>query len=176
MQVRHLVLATALGVSVLILGSAQKAQACCCCWGWGGGWGGGGGYGYGYAPAYNYRPATMYYPPAYRFPPRPILAPGPATTYATIRANDNTFDPAITNVEPGTIVTIANNGKHVHTVTSNDGKFDSGDIPPGGIFSVTFLAPGTYRFHCKHHKGMEGTIVVSQPGSGKGGVKGVQGN
>jgi plastocyanin len=50
-----------------------------------------------------------------------------------------------------------------HTVTSNDGKWDSGDIPHGASYEVLFVTPGTYKYHCKHHKGMEGTIVVGEP-------------
>jgi len=62
------------------------------------------------------------------------------------------------------VVRFVNNGQHVHTVTDRGGKFDSGDIPAGGNYTVTFQTSGTYKYHCKHHKGMEGTIVVGEAG------------
>ena len=65
-----------------------------------------------------------------------------------------------------------NSGAHPHTVTDRGGKFDSGDIAPGGTYSVTFQTPGTYRYYCKHHQGMEGTIVVGAGGPAPGGSKG----
>jgi len=94
------------------------------------------------------------------------------TTAATVAAADNRFDPPTLNVPPGTTVKWANGGTHPHTITDRGGKFDSGDIAPGGTYSVTFQTPGTYRYYCKHHKGMEGTIVVGQPGPAPGGSKG----
>lgn len=56
-------------------------------------------------------------------------------------------------------------GRHTHTVTSKDGRWDSGDIPDGGSYSATFQHPGTY-YYCRHHKGMEGTIVVGSGAAG----------
>jgi plastocyanin len=57
-----------------------------------------------------------------------------------------------------------------HTVTSKDGRWDSGDLAPGATYSVTFQPPGIYYYFCRHHKGMQGTIVVG--GSSSGGYSG----
>ena len=143
-----------------------------------------------YAPAPMYHaPAPTYYAPPMYYPsaPAPGLAPramppiptvpAPSTTAATVAAADNRFEPPTLNVAPGTTVRWTNRGTHKHTVTDRDGKFDSGDIAPGATYSATFSTPGTYRYYCKHHKGMEGTIVVGEPGktpaggSGGGGAK-----
>jgi plastocyanin len=57
-------------------------------------------------------------------------------------------------------------------VTSSTGSWDSGDLPPGTSYSVTFHGTGTYQYYCKHHKGMQGTIVV---GNGTGPTAGTSG-
>jgi plastocyanin len=88
-----------------------------------------------------------------------------------VSAKDDTFDPANITIQPGQTVRFTNSGNRVHTVTSTDNKFDSGDIPPGRAFDVTFMSEGTYKYHCKHHKGMEGTITVKAAKSGSGGAK-----
>lgn len=51
----------------------------------------------------------------------------------------------------------------LHTVTADDASFDSGNLDPGGSFSMVFNTPGTYRYHCVYHEsiGMVGSIVVT---------------
>ena len=56
-------------------------------------------------------------------------------------------------------VTFVNDDSTVHTVTADDGSFNSGDIPPGQSWTHTF-APGTYSFHCTYHNWMKGTVTV----------------
>jgi plastocyanin len=100
----------------------------------------------------------------------------PTATASSVAAKDNAFDPPTLTVQPGTTVRWENRGAHPHTVTSRDGKFDSGEIAPGSSYTYTFQTAGTYRYYCKLHKGMEGTIVVGEPkkmpGGGTGGTKG----
>jgi len=126
-----------------------------------------------YAPPVYYAPRVYAAPPMYYAGPRytyqPSYAPGYAarpTTAVTVGAYDNYFEPKTINVQPGTTVRWMNYGKHPHTVTSNDGRWDSGDIPPGAAYSATFQHPGTYYYYCRHHtKGnMRGTIVVGGGG------------
>lgn len=52
-----------------------------------------------------------------------------------------------------------------HTVVSTSvppgaAAFNSGIIAPGGVFTETFTAPGTYEYHCSIHAWMTGSIVV----------------
>jgi plastocyanin len=102
--------------------------------------------------------------------PRPTLA-APTTT-ATVGAYDNRFEPSTINVQPGTTVRWINYGKHSHTVTATDGRWDSGDIKPGASYSATFKQAGTYYFYCRHHTQdrMQGTIVVSASGNNAAGA------
>jgi plastocyanin len=48
----------------------------------------------------------------------------------------------------------------VHTVTAEDGSFESGEIQPGARGSVTFSRPGTYPYHCTPHPLMKGVGEV----------------
>jgi plastocyanin len=73
---------------------------------------------------------------------------------------DDVFESRVTVVPAGSTVVWSNNGKRTHTVTSADSSWDSGDLAPGASYSRRFLTPGTYHFHCRHHAGMRGTIVV----------------
>ncbi len=70
------------------------------------------------------------------------------------------FSPASLQIMTGTTVTWRNNDDDVHTVTANDGSFDSGDIDPGETFTRTFSSTATIAYHCMHHSGMTGTVVV----------------
>lgn len=63
-------------------------------------------------------------------------------------------------VDPGTTIVWTHYDEVVHTATSDDASWNSGPIPPGGSWSATFDAPGTYSYHCGPHPYMRGTIVV----------------
>lgn len=109
---------------------------------------------------------------------RPVGAEGSAGggTTITVEAYDNYFQPTTLNIQPGTTVRWVNRGRHTHTVTSNDRRWDSGDIKPGATWSGTFRHPGTYNYYCLHHTGekMQGTIVVGggEPAQGGSGATG----
>ena len=52
-----------------------------------------------------------------------------------------------------------------HTVSSNEGLFESGDIPPGGGFSMKLQVPGEHVYGSNAaHETHKGTIVVSLNG------------
>lgn len=74
-------------------------------------------------------------------------------------------------IPPGTTVTWVNNDTAPHTVTADDGSFDSGTIQPGQSYSRTFLgiATGsTVNYHCAIHgaASMSGALLIQgEPGS-----------
>ncbi len=74
------------------------------------------------------------------------------------------FSPQFDTVAVGSTVTWTNKDAATHTVTSDAGTFDSGDLMGGQTFSRTFNAAGAYPYHCKYHGsagfGMYGVIVV----------------
>jgi len=57
-------------------------------------------------------------------------------------------------------VTWTNNDNIAHTVTADNGVFDSGLLNQGQTWTYTFTTPGTYAYHCSIHPWMKGTVVV----------------
>jgi plastocyanin len=98
----------------------------------------------------------------------PILAPtarAQGQNMVTVPIRDFFFDPADITVEPGTTVMWVNEGTHPHTVTSDDGQFDSETLMPGDSFMVTFSGSGTLTYHCEIHPDvMMGSVTVSDSG------------
>ena len=83
----------------------------------------------------------------------------------TVTISDNSFGPSPLTVSQGTTVTWTHSGGSVHTVTSgtrdnHTGLFNSGDLVNGDSFQYTFNESGTYVYHCHHHAGMDGVVVV----------------
>jgi plastocyanin len=77
-----------------------------------------------------------------------------------VSIEDFAFDPPRIEVSTGTEVTWTNRDRTPHTVTSEDGGFDSGTLEPGGTFSVEVPGNGPVAFACMIHPEMVGTIVV----------------
>jgi plastocyanin len=71
------------------------------------------------------------------------------------------YDPQTLTVSLGDKVTWVNSGEDVHTVTADDGSFDSGDMKRGASSSYTFTTPGTYSYSCVPHPWMTATVVVN---------------
>lgn len=78
----------------------------------------------------------------------------------TIAILDGQFEPATLHVLPGTTVRWINQGNELHTVTSVDGKFDSGELEPGETYSARFKSPNVYSYVCDVHPEMKASIVV----------------
>lgn len=72
------------------------------------------------------------------------------------------FSPSTIAVVMGVNNTViwTNNDSSPHTVSANDGSFESGNLAPGQTYSYTFPAPGTYTYHCQYHPWMVATVVV----------------
>jgi plastocyanin len=70
------------------------------------------------------------------------------------------FAPNRIEIGVGATIRWTNNGQIAHTVTANDGSWDSGQIEPGGTWQRKFDAAGTYAFHCSPHPYMTGVVVV----------------
>ena len=71
------------------------------------------------------------------------------------------FHPSTLNVKVGDTVTWHFNDNGVlHTVTADDGSFDSGQHG-SGTFTHTFGQAGTFKYHCSIHATMTASIVVS---------------
>ncbi|MFL5243009.1 MAG: hypothetical protein ACJ8FY_12950 [Gemmataceae bacterium] len=86
-----------------------------------------------------------------------------------IAVYDNYFLPRTVTIRPGVMVEWTNYGHHKHTATSDDKVWDTGDMPRYVSYSWSFPVEGIYHYHCKHHEGMAGTIVVKDSPSRKRG-------
>jgi plastocyanin len=86
---------------------------------------------------------------------------GGAAANAAVEIADFAFSPESLEVEAGTTVTWINNDSAPHTVTSDDGAFDSGTLETGDTFSFTFDEAGTFAYHCDIHPRMTATVEVS---------------
>ena len=62
-------------------------------------------------------------------------------------------------------VTFINKDSAPHTVTADDGSFNSGNMNPGDSWTFTFTTAGTFTYHCNYHSWMRGTIVVLASGT-----------
>jgi plastocyanin len=70
------------------------------------------------------------------------------------------FVPGTIEIQAGTTVEWTNNDPLAHSVTADDGSWDSGLIQPGHTWRRTFAQAGTYGYHCTPHPFMKGTVVV----------------
>ena len=87
------------------------------------------------------------------------------TTVAIVATNEviiqsMAFIPATLTVPVGTTVRWKNKDTMAHTVTSDTGAWDSGNIDINAVFNFPFTAAGTYHYHCTYHPSMTGTIIV----------------
>ena len=95
------------------------------------------------------------------------VQPVPIQHVASVAIADHYFDVADIAIEPGTTVLWVNEGKVPHTVTADDGSFDSGELYPGDSYIVTFLGSGRLSYHCQLHSEMVGSVTVG--GESRGG-------
>jgi plastocyanin len=91
----------------------------------------------------------------------------PAKPAVTVHIKNYAFGPKSAHVRAGDTVTFVNDDDETHTVTANDGTFDSKGLAEKATFSHVFTKPGTYAYHCTIHTTMKGSIVVDSSRSTK---------
>ena len=77
-----------------------------------------------------------------------------------INIKDFSYQPAELTVQVGDIVEWTNQDAMVHTVTSDNNLFNSGNLPQGQSYSHTFSEVGDFPYHCTPHPWMTGEIYV----------------
>jgi plastocyanin len=85
-------------------------------------------------------------------------SPGAA---GAVRIADFAFTPDALSAEAGQSVEWTNQDSTPHTVTADDGAFDSGSLARGKAFSFAFDQAGTHAYHCNIHPSMKGTVTVA---------------
>ena len=107
--------------------------------------------------------ALLALPPADAGAPAPLPAPvsaAPGAVPAAIEIQDFSFGESRT-VAAGAVVQVSNADAAAHTLTAEDGAFDTGSVGTGTTVSFTAPAtPGTYEFFCEIHPSMTGSLVV----------------
>jgi len=88
-----------------------------------------------------------------------LAAPAVAASHA-VSIIDFGYTPASITVQAGDTVVWTNTGQAVHTVSADNGSFDSGTLLSGRTFAMTFSTAGTFAYHCNVHPSMHGTVVV----------------
>jgi plastocyanin len=80
----------------------------------------------------------------------------------TVVMSSSSFNPATLTVAKGTTVTWRNDDGVVHTSTSDNTGWDTGDMQRGANRTTAFNTAGTFKYHCTYHRamGMVGTIIV----------------
>ena len=71
------------------------------------------------------------------------------------------FNPVTITVTTNTTVIWTNMDGIAHTVTSDTGDFDSGNLDSNATFSHTFTTAGTFPYHCTYHPDMLGSVIVN---------------
>jgi plastocyanin len=79
------------------------------------------------------------------------------------------YSPNQITIQAGQAVEFVNTGQVVHTATSRDGAFDTGNMRAGERVVIQIDEPGTYDYICTPHPWMMGTIVVEGTGTGGSG-------
>ena len=103
-----------------------------------------------------------------------VAAPTVAPTVASqapagpsgVQVADDAFSPKTISVPVGTTMVWSRNAAHIHTVTADDGSFDSGLLRGTDQFKHTFDAAGVYAYYCDVHGGpggvgMSGEVTVN---------------
>ena len=84
----------------------------------------------------------------------------PSTGASTVTIASFAYSPSKITVTKGTTVTFDNKDNAEHTVTADNGSFDSGTLQLGASKTISFSKPGTFAFHCSFHPFMHGTVIV----------------
>ncbi len=110
-------------------------------------------------------PAPTPVPPT--LTPTPRITGGLPTTMATVNIEKFAFGDGELTITPGTTVVWENFDSAPHTVTADNGLFDSGRLGKGDKFSFTFTEEGEYPYYCRFHggaggQGMAGKVIVKK--------------
>lgn len=73
---------------------------------------------------------------------------------------DFAFVPQTDTIPLGDTVRWTNNGDFLHTSTSDNVVWNSGQLSHGQSFSFHFTSNGSFPYHCSNHPSMTATIIV----------------
>ena len=79
---------------------------------------------------------------------------------ARVDINFNDYSPARVDVLAGDPVDWSNVSSRNHTVTEDNGAYDSGVMYPGDAYEHVFSSAGTFTYHCRLHPYIRGEVDV----------------
>jgi plastocyanin len=86
----------------------------------------------------------------------------PSSDILDVSIENFAFGPGEISISVGDTVLWTNDESSItHTSTSDDGLWDSGNIPAGSRFEHTFDEAGTFAYICTIHPSMTATITVN---------------
>ncbi|MGH1504238.1 MAG: cupredoxin domain-containing protein [Acidimicrobiales bacterium] len=89
-------------------------------------------------------------------------APAPAAAEPAVITIEGFAFSGSGTFQPGQTIEVVNADGAPHTLTANDGSFDTGNLDGGGRAQLTLpTTPGTYSFFCAVHPSMTGTLTVA---------------
>lgn len=88
------------------------------------------------------------------------LSAAPAATRAEVSIRGGRFSPATVTVGVGEAVVWTNDDDLDHTITAEDGSFESGKLKARGRFQHRFARAGTFSYSCALHPREKGRVVV----------------
>lgn len=80
----------------------------------------------------------------------------------SVNMADMKFTPAVITIPLGATVQWNNNDSVTHTITADDGSFNSGNIASKSNYTHSFSTAGTFKYQCSIHEGMTGTVIVRE--------------
>ena len=83
---------------------------------------------------------------------------GPHGAGPEVSIGFSTYSPPHLDVLAGDAVRWTNSSVRTHTVTADDGSFDSDRIVGGGTYTRRFDAAGAYPYYCRLHAGIRGEV------------------
>lgn len=90
-------------------------------------------------------------------------SPAVATSGEAVTIKDFAFAPTPLSIPTGTKLVVTNADGAAHTLTADDGTFDTGPLQSKKKAAVVApAAPGEYRYHCAIHVSMKGTLEVKE--------------
>jgi plastocyanin len=92
----------------------------------------------------------------------PAASPSKVSKPKTVKVKQFNFKPTAITVSVGDTVRWKNKDEILHTITArgDDPLFDEELDGEGTTVKITFDDPGTYRYFCSRHTGMNGKVVV----------------
>src|SRR5512140_1835519 len=77
--------------------------------------------------------------------------PGATASTGAVTIQGFAFEPATLTVKVGTSVIWTNKDGRTHTITSDDGVWDSGRVSDGATYVRVFDQAGSFSYHCSIH-------------------------